>query len=314
MNAHPFTLRQLQYAVAVADTGHFRRAAERCRVSQPSLSAQLAQLESVLGVRLFERDRRRVLLTPAGARLVVRARRTLTEADDLGLAARQLQDPLAGTLRIGVIPTVAPYLLPRIAPGIRARYPRLTVQWTEERTGPILRELQQGRLDAALLAETGDLADLEREVVGQDEFVLAGPRGHPLCRPPSPASLAEMRGQCVLLLDDGHCFRDQALALCTDSGARESDFRGTSLSTLALMVAAGAGLTLLPALAVPVENRSGTLAIRRFAPPAPARTLVLAWRATSPAAGGLRQLAAAMRTAAAARPSVRRTGRARRRS
>jgi LysR family hydrogen peroxide-inducible transcriptional activator len=303
MDGHPFTLRQLQYAVAVADTAHFGRAAARCRVSQPSLSAQLAQLESVLGVRLFERDRRRVMLTPAGERLVARARRTLTEADDLASAARQLQDPLAGTLRIGVIPTVAPYLLPRIAPGIRRRHPELTVRWTEERTAALLRELEHGRLDAVLLADVGGLEHLERAVVMRDAFVLAGPAGHPLVRTSKPARLADVRGQSLLLLDEGHCFREQALALCGEAGARESDFRGTSLSTLALMVAGGAGVTLLPSVAVPVENRDGTLAIRRFADPAPGRTIVLAWRGTSPAAAGFRELAATMRAAATARAS-----------
>jgi LysR family hydrogen peroxide-inducible transcriptional activator len=300
MTPHPFSLRQLQYALAVADTGGFRRAAERCHVSQPSLSAQLAQLEAALGVRLFERDRRRALLTAAGTELLQRARRLVTEADDLVTAARHLGDPLAGTVRIGVIPTVAPYLLPRVAPAVRARYPRLAVQWSEDRTAALIRDLEQGRLDAALVAQVSGLEHLDREVIGEDEFLLAGPAGHPLVRPARPAQMREMAGQAVLLLEDGHCFRDQALALCAGAGAREADFRATSLGTLALMVAGGAGLTLLPELALEVENRRGELQVRRFARPAPRRTLLLAWRRRSPAGEGMRALARAMRAALSA--------------
>src|SRR5262244_979563 len=186
---HPASLRQLQYAVAVADTRSFRRAAERCGVSQPSLSAQLAQLEGALGVRLFERDRRRVLPTPAGEALLERARRVLLDADDLVDAARRLGDPLAGTLAIGVIPTVSPYLLPAAAPAIRRAHPRLTVRWLEDKTEILARELHAGRLDAALLALEADLGGpLQREVIGRDRFVLAA-RAHPLAKPARPASL-----------------------------------------------------------------------------------------------------------------------------
>src|SRR6187399_2111509 len=178
---HAASLRQLQYAVAVADARSFRRAAEQCGVSQPSLSAQLAQLESALGVRLFERDRRRVLLTPAG--------------EDLIDAARRLGDPLAGTLAIGVIPTVSPYLLPTAAPAIRRAHPRLNVRWLEDKTENLARELRAGRLDAALLALEADLGGpLKREVIGRDPFVLAAPRAHPLGTPSRPASLSELRG------------------------------------------------------------------------------------------------------------------------
>ena len=176
-------LRQLQYAVAVADARSFRRAAEQCGVSQPSLSAQLAQLEGALGVRLFERDRRRVLLTPAGEELIERARRVLVDADDLVDAARRLGDPLAGTLAIGVIPTISPYLLPAAAPAIRRAHPRLTVRWREDKTENLARDLHAGRLDAALLALEADLGGpLQREVIGRDPFVLATPRAHPLAK------------------------------------------------------------------------------------------------------------------------------------
>jgi LysR family hydrogen peroxide-inducible transcriptional activator len=297
MNSHPFSLRQLQYAVAVAEARSFRRAAERCHVSQPSLSAQLAQLEAALGVQLFERDRRRVLLTQAGADLIARAQRILTDVDDLAAAATRLGDPLAGTLRIGVVPTISPYLLPEIVGPIRAEAARLTALWSEEKTEALLRGLDAGRLDAAVLAVVAGMGDLECEVIAEDPFVLAGPAGHPLLRPKRRARTEELAGARVLLLEDGHCFRDQALALCSEAHALEADFRATSLSTLARMCSGGTAVTLLPLLSLPVENRREDLAVRRFAPPVPGRRIVLAWRKRSPLAAGLRRLAAVMREA-----------------
>lgn len=303
MNAHPFTLRQLQYAVAVAETGGFRRAADRCHVSQPSLSAQLAQLESVLGVRLFERNRRRVLLTAAGQELVARAQRALSAADDVLVAAQRFGDPLAGTLRIGVIATVSPYLLPETAPALRAKHPRLTLFWNEDRTAALLHDLRQGRLDGVVLALVSGMDDLEHEVIAADAFVLAGPRGHALLRPRRRAEPRELDGQGILLLEDGHCFRDQALSVCATASAREVDFRATSLSTLARMAAGGAGVTLLPELALAVENRRGELAVRRFAQPAPGRTLVFAWRRGSPLGPALRELSRGLRDSYPRSPS-----------
>ena len=241
MHPHPFSLRQLQYAVAVAETGGFRRAAERCHVSQPSLSAQLAQLEAVLGVRLFERDRRRVLPTPAGEALVARARRVLVEAGELAAAAALLGDPLAGPLQLGVIPTISPYLLPEATAALRARCPRLSVRWTEEKTDALLAALREGRLDGVLLARVAGLEDLVRTTVAEDPFVLAVPTDHPLARGRRLARLADLDGETALLLEDGHCLRDQALALCARAGVREADFRATSLSTLVQMVRGGAG-------------------------------------------------------------------------
>src|SRR3954468_8625760 len=215
LTPHAASLRQLQYAVAVADARSFRRAAQQCGVSQPSLSAQLAQLEGALGVRLFERVRRRVLLTPGGEDLVERARRVLVDADDLVDAARRLGDPLAGTLGIGVIPTLSPYLRPAAAPAIHRAPPRLTVRWLEDKTENLARELHAGRLDAALLALEADLGGpLQREGIGRDRFVLAMPRAHPLAKRSRPATLGDLRGAPLLLLDDGHCLRDQALAVC----------------------------------------------------------------------------------------------------
>jgi len=211
---HPFSLRQLQYAVAVAEALSFRRSAERCHVSQPSLSAQLAQLEEALGVRLFERDRRRVLITAAGHELIERARRVLVEADHLLEAAARAGDPLSGTLRVGVLPTISPYLLPAITPALRAAYPRLNLLWVEDKTDVLVRRLDAGTLDAVLLALEADIGDVEHEVIARDDFVLATPKGHMLGTKKAPARPAELRDADVLLLDDGHCLREQALALC----------------------------------------------------------------------------------------------------
>jgi LysR family hydrogen peroxide-inducible transcriptional activator len=297
MTPHAFSLRQLQYAVSVAETRGFRAAAERCHVSQPSLSAQIAQLEAVLGVRLFERDRRHVLVTTAGEELLSYARRVLAEADALVAAAERAGDPLAGTLRIGVIPTVSAYLLPDVVPALRRSFPRLVVLWDEEKTGPLLQAVREGRLEAALLALVPGMDDLEREVVSEDPFLLAGPPEHPLIRSRRPAKLSELEGEKLLLLEDGHCLRDQALAVCSAGGAQEAGFRATSLPTLVQMVAGGAGLTLLPSLSAEVESRRGELGLRRFEAPAPSRTLVLAWRSRCPRGAAFRKLAEVLRGA-----------------
>lgn len=296
---YPLTLRQLQYVLAVAEARSFRRAAEACRVSQPSLSQQIADAERALGVRLFERDRRRVLVTRAGEALLERARRVLVEADDLVEAAARLSDPLSGTLRIGVIPTVGPYVLPRAAPAIRKALPKLAVVWEEDRTAPLVRRVSAGELDAALLAREADLGDLVQTEIAQDPFVLAAPPGHRLARGGGPLRAAELRGERVLLLDDGHCLRDQALEVCARARAEELGFRATSLPTLVQMVASGAGVTLLPRVAVETEARRAGLRIRPFASPAPGRTLVLAWRRGSAVEHALRAVADAMRGAGA---------------
>lgn len=292
---HSFSLRQLQYAIAVAEELSFRKAAERCRVSQPSLSAQLAALERALRVRLFERDRRRVLPTAAGRELVERARRIVVEADDLAQAARGLGDALTGTLRVGVLPTISPYLLPVVAPKLRAKFPKLAIAWREEKTEDVLRDLDAGALDAAIIALEVELGNVERDVIARDPFVIATAAGHPLGEKRSPATAADLHNESILLLDDGHCFRDQALAFCSRAKAKELEFRATSLSTLAQMVASGAGVTLLPSLAVATEAGRAGLKIRPFAAPQPQRTLALIWRKRSPLGAGLRQVAAAIR-------------------
>lgn len=294
---HPVTLRQLQYVVAVADELSFRRAAERCRVAQPSLSAQLAQLERALGVVLFERDRRQVLLTSAGRDLVERARRLLLDADDLEDAGRRAADPFAGTLALGVIPTISPYLLPTVAPALRARFPRLTIAWREDRTEACVARIGSGDLEGAILALEAEVGDVEHELVARDPFVLVTPRRHPLARARTPATTGDLGGEDLLLLDDGHCFRTQALEVCARSRAREVEFRATSLSTLVQMVAGGAGITLLPALAIETEARRARLAIRPLASPAATRTIALVWRPRSPLGPALRQIGAAIRAA-----------------
>jgi LysR family hydrogen peroxide-inducible transcriptional activator len=279
---HAFSLRQLQYAVAVADTLSFRKAAEACRVAQPSLSAQLALLEEALGVRLFERDARRVELTPAGRSLVERARELVRSADAIVDAARTLADPFSGTLRVGVIPTLAPYLLPEIAPLLRQRYPKLAFVWTEEKTPVLVERLADSELDCAIVALEAEIGNLASFVLGKDPFLFAAAPGHALAAGKGPLAAKQLDGERVFLLDDGHCFREQALSFCSRSGAEEAGYRATSLATLVQMAAGGAGVTLLPSIAVALENRRGALTIRPFAPKAPFRTIALVWRRSSP--------------------------------
>lgn len=294
--ANDLSLRQLQYVVAVADTLGFHRAAARCHVSQPTLSAQIQQLESVLGLQVFERNRRRVLVTNAGADIVVGARRVLLEVDDILAAAKLRREPFSGAVRIGVIPTIAPYLLPEVMPAVGAKYPKLGLVFREEKTAEIVRELREGTLDAGLLALEADLGECTRCAVGKDPFVVALPKGHPLARRRRVA-LSDLQGENVLLLDEGHCLRDQSLALCSKTGALEMSFRATSLATLAQMVSIGAGITLLPSMAVSVENRRGQLEIRRFATPVPCRTIALVWRSRSPFGPMYAELARTLRAA-----------------
>ncbi|WNG29611.1 LysR family transcriptional regulator [Cystobacter fuscus] len=301
------TLRQLEYVVAVADVLGFRKAAERCHVSQPALSAQIQQLEDVLGVKLFERDKRRVMLTQAGEELVSRARRVLTEAGDILSAASRLSDPFAGPLQLGVIPTVAPYVLPEVIPAVTKQYPQMRLRLREEKTELLVRGLEEGRLDAALVALDPELGDVEQTVIAEDAFVVALPPGHPLAKK-KQVQLRDLDEENVLLLEDGHCFRSQALALCTRVGAREVDFRATSLTTLAQMVMSGEGsITLLPAISVPLENRFGQLEVRPLTP-SPSRILALVWRPGYPRAGALRALADTMRAAWPARREAAKRG------
>jgi LysR family hydrogen peroxide-inducible transcriptional activator len=293
---HDLSLRQLEYIVAVADTLGFHKAAASCHVSQPTLSAQVQLLEGVLGVRLFERDRRRVLVTPAGSELVARARRVLLETEDLIAAATRSQTPFAGTLRVGVIPTLAPYLLPEVTPAITERYPGLALVYREEKTADIVHALEEGTLEAGIAALEADLGGAAYAEVALDDFVVALPKNHPLAKRKQLAQ-SELEDERVLLLDEGHCFREQALSLCAKAHADVASFRATSLATLAQMVSSGAGVTLLPALAVPVENRRGQLEIRPFAKPVPRRTIVLVWRKSSPFGAAFTELAGVLERA-----------------
>lgn len=289
----PMSLRQLQYVVAVAETKNFRRAAERCHVSQPSLSSQIAALESALGGRLFERDQRGVLITKAGEAVLRRARAVLVEAQDLVETSKRYADPLVGTLRLGVIPTLGPYLVPEIDPALRSEFDGLSILWTEDKTESLVEHIAQGKLDGAFLALEGELGDVDVAYVGQDPFVFACAKTHPLAKAKGSIKLQALRDEHVLLLDDGHCFRNQALEFCSAAGAAELGFRATSLATLVQMVASGTGITLLPEISLEVENRNALLAVRNIAPPAPFRTIVLAWRRGSGLADALRTLATA---------------------
>jgi LysR family hydrogen peroxide-inducible transcriptional activator len=302
MNFAPFpvTLRQLQYLVAVADRKSFRKAAEACHVSQPSLSEQIALAESALGVKLFERSQRGVVPTAAGQALLPSIRAICHQAFDLSDAAKRFADPFAGRLRVGAIPTVAPYLLPALAPLLRATYPKLSFLWTEDKTHVLVDRLRRGELDAAILALEADIGELSHVVLGKDSFVLATGADHPLAKSNKPARLSELDGHPVLLLDEGHCFRRQVLSFCERVGVEEAGFRATSLATLVQMTAGGEGVTLLPTLAVAVENRLGSLVVRRFAPKAPARTLALCWRTGSALAPTLDPVGQTLRKAYAA--------------
>lgn len=294
VSPNDLSLRQLQYVVAVADTLGFHKAAERCHVSQPTLSTQVQQIESVLGIAIFERSRHRVLLTSAGQEIVLRARRVLVEVDHLIVAATRARDPFVGVLRLGVIPTIAPYLLPEVTPSIAARYPKLEILYREAKTADLVRELNEGQLDAGILALEAEIGDCAHAEIAKDPFVVALPFGHALTKK-KRVSVADLEDLDVLLLDDTHCFRAQALELCDRGGARETAFRATSLVTLAQMVSSGAGVTLLPSMAVSVENRRGQLEIRPFAPPVPTRTIALVWRPGSPLASAFEELSTQMR-------------------
>jgi LysR family transcriptional regulator, hydrogen peroxide-inducible genes activator len=292
----PCSLRQLQYVVAVADLGGFGRAAARCHVSQPSLSAQIALVEQALGVRLFERDRRVVRLSAAGAAIIDRARQVLLAARDLVDAARGQSDPFSGTVRIGVLPTVCPYLLPDVTVPLHGTYPDLLIQWTEDKTTSLVGRISDGTLDGAIVALDPRVSGFESFEIDHDPFVLAAAPGHPLLKSKRPITPAELDGAEVLLLEDGHCLRDQALAICAKAGATEADYRATSLATLVQMVGTSSGVTLLPALSLAVENRRSHLAIRPFVRPVPGRTLAIVWRRGSALKTTLQGVAKIVRT------------------
>lgn len=286
----PFTLRQMQYALAVAETLNFRRAAELCAVAQPSLSSQLAALEQSLGVALFERGKGGVRVTPPGQVLLARMERMLTEGRELTQEAQTFLDPFAGSLRLGIIPTLAPYVLPFLVPALREAFPRLLPLWTEAHTNTLVAALQKSELDGALLALEADLGDLEHLVLGRDPFRVCLPVNHPLAKRKQALQEKELEGERLLLLEDGHCLRGQALAACGRARIEELGYRATSLPTLVQMVASGAGITLLPRLAVATEAARASVVLRPLAEPVPFRTLALVWRRGTYAEGALRHL------------------------
>ena len=272
---HPFSLRQLQYVVAIAKTGGFGAAAQACGVSQPSLSAQVAKLEELLGVPLFERTPRSVRLTAEGHALLPTLERLLAESDDLVEHAASLRDPNTATLRIGVIPTVAPYLLPAAVRALEKHLPKLTVHWIEAQTAEVEAQLAARELDAGIIADPPSQPGMVDREIGRDRFLLLISKRD--AEPKRRAKPSDLAGQTLLLLDDGHCLRDHTMDVCMREGAIESPYRATSLSTLVQMVGAGLGLTLLPSSALSVESARAPVRAVPFRDPAPGRTLRLIW-------------------------------------
>ncbi|MFA5538925.1 MAG: LysR substrate-binding domain-containing protein [Gemmobacter sp.] len=296
------TLKQLRYFEALARLGHFGRAADDCAVTQPALSMQIRELEESLGTPLFERGPRQVRLTGFGEVFAPRVREILRSVDELGDLARAAGDRLTGRLRIGVIPTVAPYLLPRIMTRLTRLYPEVEVNLRETVTPRLLRDLTEGRLDTAIVALPVSEPALTEVALFTENFVLVRP-GEDAGKPvPGPEMLREMR---LLLLEEGHCFRDQALSFCDMTPARPRELLdGSSLATLVQMVGAGIGVTLIPEMAVPVETRSAPVSVARFRDPQPARTIGMIWRKSNPLAGQLEQIAEAVRQAAGEEPGI----------
>ena len=294
-------LRDLGYLVALADLRHFGKAADACFVSQPTLSTQIRKLEDELGVTLVERAPRKVMLTAAGEDVVARARRIVADVEQMKEAARRSQDPESGSLRLGVFPTLGPYLLPHVLPQLQQRFPSLELLLVEEKSDVLLARLREGKLDAAMLALPVHDDQLHAELLFEEPFVLAAPAQHPLASRKF-LSMAALTGETLLLLEDGHCLRDQALDVCALSGANEkTGFRATSLETLRQMVAAGIGVTLLPALSVhaPVVQPAN-IRLVKFRDPVPSRQIALVWRRSSARDGFLHALADTLGTLARA--------------
>jgi LysR family transcriptional regulator, hydrogen peroxide-inducible genes activator len=284
----PITLRHLRYFDALARQSHFGRAAATCAISQPALSMQIKELEEALGAMLIERGARQVRLTQFGEEAAPRVRDILRSVDELGDFARASRDRLAGRLRIGIIPTIAPYLLPAVIGNLARTYPELNIHVREALTSKLIQELAEGRLDAAIVALPVSEPSLTEVVLFAENFLLVRPgedEGSPV---PSSETLREMR---LLLLEEGHCFRDQALSFCNmQSSLPREMLDASSLSTLVQMVSAGMGVTLIPEMAVAVETRSASVSVARFKDPQPSRTIGMIWRKTSPLAGQLLQL------------------------
>lgn len=291
-----FTLKQLRYFEALARHGHFGRAAEVSAISQPALSMQIKELEDALGTELFERSARQVRLTNFGEKFALRVRDILRSTDELADLARASQDQLVGRLRLGVIPTIAPYLLPTLIGDLTRVYADLDLHVRETVTPKLLQELAEGRLDTAIVALPVSEPSLTEVPLFSEAFVLVRPAADVAKPVPNREMLREMR---LLLLEEGHCFRDQALSFCNISAASSRELLdGSSLSTLVQLVSAGIGVTLIPEMAVPLETRSASVAITRFNTPQPSRTIGMVWRKTSPLAKQLQQIAKVVHLAA----------------
>jgi LysR family hydrogen peroxide-inducible transcriptional activator len=283
-----FTFKQLRYFEALTRHGHFGQAANDCTISQPALSMQIKELEETLGTALFERASRHIRLTGFGEEFALRARDILRSVDELEELARASRDRMVGRLRIGVIPTIAPYLLPTIIGKLTRLHNGLDIHVRETVTPKLIQELTEGRLDTAIVALPISEPSLTEVPLFAENFVLVRPgedEGKPV---PSRETLREMR---LLLLEEGHCFRDQALSFCNLRSALPRELLdGSSLSTLVQMVGAGIGVTLIPEMAVAVETRSASVSIARFKDPQPSRTIGMIWRKTSPLAEQLREI------------------------
>lgn len=287
------TLRQLRYFDALARHGHFGRAAEACAISQPALSMQIRELEQTLGSVLIERGPRQVQLSKFGEDTALRVRGILRAVEELDDFARASQDRLAGRLRIGVIPTIAPYLLPLIIKTLSQLYPDLDIHVRETVTPRLLKELVEGRLDTAIVALPVSEPSLEEVALFAESFVLVRPGEDEDLPVPDAEKLREMR---LLLLEEGHCFRDQALSFCSMQSSQPREvLDASSLSTLVQMVSAGVGVTLIPEMAVPVETRSAQVSVARFGDPQPSRTIGMIWRKTSPLASQLVEISEIVR-------------------
>ncbi|MCH2095993.1 MAG: hydrogen peroxide-inducible genes activator [Rhodobacteraceae bacterium] len=288
-----FTLKHFRYFDALARMGHFGRAAEACSISQPALSVQIKELEAMLGSPLVERTARQIRLTTLGEEFLIRARKVLIEVEEMTELARKPDRPLTGRLRMGVIPTVAPYLLPRIIRQLSTRLPDLELRPRESVTHSLLEDLMQSRLDFVIAALPVSEPGLREFALFDEDFVLvrsASDAGKPV---PAPTQLPEMK---LLLLEEGHCFRDQALSVCDIKSTDPSLLmEGSSLATLVQMVDAGLGLTLIPEMSVPLETRGTTVDIAHFGRDRPKRTIGMVWRKTNPLETQLMELGAIIR-------------------
>ncbi len=283
------TLKQLRYFEALSRHGHFGRAADACAISQPALSVQIKDLEQSLGTPLFERGPRYVRLTAFGEDWALRVRDILRAVDELGDMARAAQSGMSGRLRIGVIPTIAPYLLPGLIHQLSQTHADIDVHIRETVTPKLIEELAGGQIDTAIVALPVAEPGIEEVPLFSENLMLVRPKAQSGLPVPTPFHLGQMR---LLMLEEGHCFRDQALAFCDLQSARPREgLDGSSLSTLVQMVGAGIGVTLIPEMAVPVETRSAPVCIDRFADPQPTRTIGMIWRATNPMSRQLHQLA-----------------------